>query len=173
MRSELQNKLQGGKNRSAGKLFEAMISKSFEYYRKGGIAIIDKTPEPMRPIRNMGNGHFECVFEHKAQPDYKGILRGGQSFVCETKCTQNAKLHKDVVTRWQAAYLNEARDFGAWCFVIVGFFSSGICNVYKIPWEIWDCMEDYFGRKYVTETDLQQYKIEKRFDRYLLLKDGY
>lgn len=172
MQSNVAKKLQGGQNRSAGKAFEDMVARSFEFHRKEGIAIIDKTPEPMKIIRRMQGGHFEACFEKRAQPDFKGILKGGQAIVCEVKCTTTAKLHKDVVNKWQAAYLNEAASLGAWCYVIAGFISHGIWNAYKIPWEIWSGMEEYYGHKYITEAEAEKYRVERNGFRFCLLKGG-
>ena len=60
-------------NRKQGGDFEDTINAACAAYRRQGVAIIDKTPEPMRVIQSLGNGKFLAIFTKKAQPDYKGI----------------------------------------------------------------------------------------------------
>ena len=46
--------IQGAVSKAQGKKFEDRLDKSFAYYRTHGFAIIEKTPEPMRPTQNLG-----------------------------------------------------------------------------------------------------------------------
>ena len=71
--------LMGKISKAKGKHFEERLDASFAYYRDCGYAIIEKTPEPMRPTKNLGNGKFIAFFEKKAQPDYKGTIKGGRT----------------------------------------------------------------------------------------------
>ena len=41
--------LQGKLNRARGKEFEGRLDAAFEYYRLRGSALVEKTPEPMKP----------------------------------------------------------------------------------------------------------------------------
>ena len=146
--------LQGVKSRASGKAFEARLNASFDYYRNKGYAQIDKTPEPMKVLRSLEHGHFETCFDKKAQPDYKGTINGGRSVMFEAKYTSKDRIYADVVNKQQWEYLSQAAKLGAFCYLLVGFPSG---NVYKIPWEIWSEMEKYFGRKYVKESELNNY----------------
>ena len=56
--------------RERGKQFEGRIDAALEYYAMKGFADIEKTPEPMKPIKDLGNGRFIACYEKKAQPDY-------------------------------------------------------------------------------------------------------
>lgn len=148
---------QGLKNRAAGKAFEDRIQMAFDYCEKIGIAKIDKTPEPFRIIQRQEGGRFVGVFSHKAQPDYKGVIAGGRTVMFEAKYTSTDRIRQEAVTAEQANYLTKMASLGAWCFVICGF-SSG--SAFKIPWEIWKDMQDFFGHKYVMEKDLEPYTIK-------------
>ena len=76
---------QGLRNREHGKAFEEDLDKTFEYYKEKGFAKIDKTPEPMKVIRSMGQGRFLACYTKAAQPDYKGLIKGGRAVIFEAK----------------------------------------------------------------------------------------
>lgn len=160
---------QGTVSKAKGKFFEDYIDKSFEYYRYKGLAIIEKTPEPMRPSKNLGNGKFIAFFEKKAQPDYKGTIKGGRSVLLEAKFTSAGKMEQSRVLPEQADRLTRHQMLGAACFVVVGFDTGG---TYRIPWSIWQNMKEHFGRKYVTEADLKDYRVETASNGVLLLLDN-
>ena len=62
---------QGAVSRAQGKHFEEYIDLSLRYYEQRGEAVVEKTPEPMRPTKDLGNGKFIAYYEKAAQPDYK------------------------------------------------------------------------------------------------------
>ena len=128
--------------------------------------MIDKTPEPVKIIQRLEGGRFKAVYDKKAQPDYKGTLKGGRSVMFEAKYTSSDRITADRVTEAQWKYLDQAAALGAWCYILAGF-SSG--NVYKIPWEVWAKMKDFFGRKYVTENDLKQYLVQPEHGSLLMI----
>ncbi len=158
----------GAKSHAQGQRFEAELNRAFEYYRVRGMAAIEKTPEPMRPIKNLGYGRFVAVFEQKAQADYSGVLRGGQAVVMEAKFTSTGRIEQSRVTSTQAEHLRLRQTLGAKCFVLAGFSSGG---VYRVPWTVWQDMKAIFGRKYVTENDLTKYRVPRK-TTYPLVLDG-
>lgn len=101
--------LMGKISKAKGKHFEERLDASFAYYRDRGYAIIEKTPEPMRPTKNLGNGKFIAFFEKKAQPDYKGVIKGGRTVMFEAKFTAKERMEQDRVEREQGEYLDRAR----------------------------------------------------------------
>lgn len=115
------NVVQGKQNKANGKWFERYIDSACEYYKKKGIAVIDKTPEPMKPIREYGTKQFIAAFEKKAQPDYKGILANGTSIIFEAKHTEKDRIMQSAVTKEQEIYLNQYMNMGAQCYVFVSF----------------------------------------------------
>ena len=67
----------GRRNRELGDMFESWILRGCDWYWERGIAYIEKTPEPMRPIKAYGDrrrGQFIAVYTKQAQPDFKGTL---------------------------------------------------------------------------------------------------
>ncbi len=133
--------------KAEGKRFEDRLDASFEYYRKTGFALIEKTPEPMRPTKSLGNGKFVAFYEKKAQPDYKGTIKGGRTVMYEAKYTGTDRMEQSRVLASQAEYMKKHAALGAWCYVLAGFASG---EVYCIPWSVWDHMKERFRRKYVT-----------------------
>lgn len=158
--------LQGRLAKKQGKAFEERLDKSFDYFREKGFADIEKTPEPMKPIKSLGNGRFIACFEKKAQPDYEGTLKGGRTIMFEAKFTMAERMDQSRVLRNQEDYMNRKTRLGARCFVIAGF-STGY--VYCIPWEVWFNMKAHFGRKYVTEDDLEKYRVQEAWNGTLYL----
>lgn len=161
-----QRQLQGKISRAYGTQFESRLDSAFTYYRHTGFADIEKTPEPMKPIKSLGSGRFVACFIKKAQPDYKGILKGGREIMFEAKFTATDRMEQKRVLPSQCDYMDRHQALGARCFVIAGFKSG---HVYCIPWNDWKSMKVLFGRKYVTEVDLEKYLVQIAQNGTLLL----
>lgn len=142
--------------RADGKRFEERLDAAFLQLRARGSAMVEKTPEPMRATKSLGNGRFIAYFERKAQPDYKGTLKGGRAVLLEAKYTSADRITTDRVTREQSEYLDLHERLGAACYVVCGFRSG---EVYTVPWFVWRDAKDHFGHKYVTEADLERYRV--------------
>jgi len=156
----------GAINKARGKQFEQRLDAAFEYYRKRGFAAVEKTPEPMQPVRPYSNGLFIAYFAKKAQPDYKGTLKGGRSIMFEAKYTSGDRIEQSRVTEGQTEYMNQQSALGARCYVVAGFASGA---VYRVPWAVWCDMKTMFGRKYVTEKDLTAYVVASAWNDMLEL----
>ena len=155
--AEYRASVQGKMNRAHGLGFEQVIDEACEYYKMIGLAHIEKTPEPMKPIGvlNRKLGHFKAVFTKAAQPDYKGTMNGGRSVVFEAKHTDTDRIRQDAVTEEQRDSLNLHEAMGAWCFVLV---SLGM-RYYRVPWEKWKTMKEDCGHKYMSAADLASYEM--------------
>ena len=68
---------------------------------------MEKTPEPMHPTKNLGGGKFISYYEKPAQPDYKGVIRGGRAVAFEAKYTTTGRMEQDRVTSEQAERLDK------------------------------------------------------------------
>ena len=156
----------GKVSKAKGKQFEERLDASFSYYDTKGFASIEKTPEPMKPAQSLGNGKFIAFFEKKAQPDYKGTLKGGRSIMFEAKYTDSEKMEQSRVNKEQTDYLDKHHKLGARCYVIAGFGSG---EVYCIPWDVWQDMKAIYGRKYVKETDIQNYRVKSAWSGLLMI----
>ncbi len=147
----------GKRSRSAGAIWESIISASCEYYQQNGMANIEKTPEAMKPIGPKDRkGHFMACYTKMAQPDYKGTLRGGRSIVFEAKCTETDRKSRNVISSEQEKQLDLHERLGAACYVMVSF---SFTHFFKIPWVAFREMKQRYGRKYITPADVQEYKV--------------
>lgn len=160
------NRKRGRRSRAKGKAFEELLDRTFAYYAEKGFAQIEKTPEPMKVIRSMGQGRFLACYTKGAQPDYKGTIKGGRTVMFEAKFTEHDRLTQDAVNEGQTAYMDAAEALGARCYVVVGF-STG--NVYRVPWAVWSNMKQHFGRKYVTEEEIKPYQVQTSWNDMLLI----
>lgn len=158
----------GKRSRAQGKQFEDRLSASFAYYAHTGLAVVDKTPEPMRVLRSLDNGKFVACFEKKAQPDYKGTIKGGRTVIFEAKFTASDRIDQNRVEVQQAAYMDRNTALGARCFVLAGFASG---NVYRVPWAVWKDMKLRFGHKYATEADLELWRVKTAWNDILMIFD--
>jgi recombination protein U len=44
-------------------------------------------------------------------------------------------------------------------------------EAYRIPWDVWSAMKEHFGRKYVTEADVEKYRVPTAWNGVLMLLD--
>lgn len=147
----------GKSNKAAGELWESIIATACDYYSKMGEAEIEKTPEPMRPIRRLNGGQFIAIFTKSAQPDYKGTLKNGHSIVFEAKHTDTDRIRRDVISPEQEKRLDNHLSLGAECYVLISF---GFQQFFKVPWDTFRDMKMIFGRKYLVPQDLKKYEIK-------------
>ena len=112
------HRLQGRQSKMEGDWFERMIEIAGGYYEHLGIAVLDKTPEPMKVIRPMGNGQFLSRFEKMAQPDFKGTLCDGTTILFDAKHTETEVLRRQAVTSEQEKCFERYMKMGAHCFVV-------------------------------------------------------
>lgn len=153
----VERRLQGQRSKMIGELFEKMIDASCRYYKEKGIAVIEKTPEPMKVLSGMDKrGQFKACFTKQAQPDYKGVVIGGRTVIFEAKHTDGDRITYSRLTETQVEVLQGYDAMGATCFVLVSF---GLNDFYRIPWAVWNNMKKLYGRKYLIQSDLEKFRI--------------
>ena len=140
----------GKASKVKGQQFEARLDASFAYYALKGYAIVEKTPEPMRPTKSLGNGKFIAYYEKQAQPDYKGTIKGGRTVMFEAKFTAADRIEQSRVMPGQTDYMDRHQALG-------------------VPWGDWKTMKERYGRKYATEADLEEYRVQISWNGTLLL----
>lgn len=153
----VQRSQQGLQSRRAGENFESMIDASLKWYELRGVACIEKTPEPMKPLRRPNRqGQFLACYVKAGQPDYKGTLTGGRSVVFEAKHTESEKIEASRLTAEQNEKLRTHHKLGAAVFVVVSF---GLQAFYRIPWEVWENMRDIYGHKHMKQPECEPYRV--------------
>ena len=156
--ANVQRSRRGYQSRLTGECFESMIAASLEWYRIKGVAEIEKTPEPMKPLgRPNKKGQFLACFTKAAQPDFKGTLTGGRSVVFEAKTASADRIEYRAVTKDQNDRLELHWKLGASAFVLVSF---ALQDFYRVPWEVWRNMKGIYGRKYIKQAELEEYRVQ-------------
>lgn len=151
-------------------MFERWIESACTYYRLLGVAHIEKTPEPMRPLRPYGDrrtGQFVAVFTKQAQPDFKGVLCDGTGIMFDAKHTNGDRISQSVVTEEQTTDLDLFQKMSAHCYILVGL---GMQDFYRVPWETWKAMKEKFGHKYMSREDLEPYRVKEHGPNILFLE---
>lgn len=119
--------IRGKQARVAGGYFENIISASCDYYLSRGLAKIDKTPEPMKPLGAKNRkGQFLACYTKQAQPDYGGTLKGGRSIYFEAKHTDDERIEQRRLTQEQQDDLEAHHKLGAVAFIVLKL--TGVIN---------------------------------------------
>lgn len=156
--ANMQRSQRGRQSRIMGDHFENIISASLRWYEDKGVACVEKTPEPMKPLRAPNRqGQFLACYVKAGQPDFKGTLTGGRSVVFEAKHTDSDRIEYSRLTDEQIEKLSTHHKLGAAAFVLVSF---GLQDFYRIPWEIWRDMKAIYGRKHIKQPELEVYRVQ-------------
>lgn len=139
-----------------GRSFEADILMACEFYKSQGIAVVNKVNEPYRVIKKLEGGKFIGMHTEHAEPDFKGVLKGGRAIAFEAKYTGKSRIQKSAVTETQEQWLEEQFSMGAVSFVCVGIKD----RYFSIPWEIWRDMKEIYGKKYLMPDDVPEYEVK-------------
>ena len=138
-----------------GRGFEADILRACELYRRNGLAVINKVSEPYRVIKKLEGGRFLGQHTANAEPDFKGVIKGGRAIAFEAKYTSKSRIQRSVVTEEQMDWLQEQREMGAVTFVCICIKD----RFFSIPWVVWRDMKKIFGKKYLMPGDIAQYEV--------------
>ena len=154
----MQRSQQGRQRRINGDCFENMIASSLFWYECKGVACIEKTPEPMKPLGKPNKrGQFLACYTKAGQPDFKGTLTGGRSVVFEAKHTESDRIEYSRLTDEQIKKLKLHHELGAAAFILVSF---GLQDFYRIPWEVWRDMKEIYQRKHIKQKELEPYRVQ-------------
>ena len=152
-KKNIHRQIQGKINRELGKTFEEQIETLAEIYRLQKLAIIEKTPEPMKILKHIENGRFEAVFSTSAQPDFKGLLKGGKTVVFDAKFTGADRISYHALSDHQREILAQYDELGALAFVLVGFSDGAM---YHVDIKTWVNMKQIFGHKHIKQQELEE-----------------
>lgn len=151
--------LLGRQSRANGSYFEGMIEAASGFYEDRGIAVIDKTPEPMKILQatDRRRGQFLCCFAKQAQPDFKGALMDATMILFDAKHTDSDRLERQIVSGEQEACFERYGKMGALCFVVA---SIKFERFYRVPWEVFRDMKKIFGHKFMADEELKPYEVK-------------
>ncbi len=147
---------QNKRNNAQGHFFEQVIELGCKRYAAEERANINKTPEPFRVLAKERSGIFKGRFTKRAEPDFKGTLKGGRAIVFEAKYTTTDKMKRNVLSSEQLKALKLHHKLGAVAGVCIGIKDL----FYFIPFEVWENMKEIYGRQYLTSEDIGEYEVK-------------
>ncbi|MFE5392526.1 Holliday junction resolvase RecU [Bacillus thuringiensis] len=104
-----------------GMHFEKLINLTNEMYGRGGVALINKRPTPVKVLKSSGRRVLSGFYESKSTVDYDGVYKG-RAIAFEAKSTENpGRFDLKNIAQHQLDYLETAEKMGAICFFLIGF----------------------------------------------------
>ena len=150
-----------------GSTLEDMINKTNEKYREHGLALIQKIPTPITPIKmDQKSRHITLAyFEQKSTVDYIGAVQGipvcfdAKECAVKTFPLQNVHEH-------QIRFMKEFEEQGGIAFIILHF--TALDEIYYVPFRdlerFWKRMQEG-GRKSFTYEEVDKtYQIRASLD---------
>lgn len=139
-----------------GSLLEELINKSNEWYQEKGLALIQKIPTPITPIRiDKEHRHITLAyFEKKSTVDYIGAVQGIPVCFDAKECHQNVfqlqNLHEHQVN-----FMTNMEKQGGIAFLLIYF--TAVDEVYYLTFQemmrFWNRMKQG-GRKSFQKSEL-------------------
>lgn len=148
--------MRGQHNKRAGDYFEELIARACNEYERLGVAKIEKTPEPFKIVKPMGNGKFQGYYVSQAQPDFKGVLAGGRCIVFDAKHTDGAKIEISRLSETQTETLRAYQALGAYAGVLCSF---GFRRFFWLPYAVFSAAKTENGHLYWNEKDCESYEV--------------
>lgn len=142
-------------NSDRGHEFEDLIQRGSVYYADHGRAIVGKVYEPYRCTKKLEGGRFLGQWTGRAEPDFKGVLRGGRAVAFECKSTRKSRIQRNALTDEQIGWLEAQAEMGAAAFVCIDIQG----RFFSVPWYIWRDMKDVYGKKFLMPGDIPHYEV--------------
>ncbi|MEH7434197.1 Holliday junction resolvase RecU [Bacillus thuringiensis] len=114
-----------------GMAFEMLINLANQMYQRGGVALINKRPTPVKVIKSRGSQVINGFYEAKSTVDYDGVYKG-RAVAFEAKSTEKDKrFDLKNIAQHQLDYLEKAEKMGAICFFLIEFSKDK--SVFAVP----------------------------------------
>lgn len=110
-----------------GSTFEEFINRTIEKYREKNLAIIQKVPTPITPIKiDKSTGHITLAyFEQKSTVDYIGAVQGIP--VCfDAKECQKDTFPLMNIHEHQVAFMEDYESQGGIAFILISFSQKNL-----------------------------------------------
>lgn len=158
-----------------GSMLEELINLTNEKYREHGLALIQKVPTPIKPVKlNPSEGHISLAyFEQRSTVDYIGVVQGIP--ICfDAKETSKNYLPLQNIHEHQIEFMRDFEKQEGVAFLIVNFLMYD--SYYLVPFK---AIDNFFqkslsgGRKSIPYDDVSKYyKIETKSGYYLHYLDA-
>ncbi|MGO0058617.1 Holliday junction resolvase RecU [Brevibacillus fluminis] len=103
-----------------GQAFEGLLNFTNKQYNNAGVALINKRPTPLKPIRQQGF-HVLAAYDQKSTVDYDGIYKGRAIFFEAKSTREQTSFPLKNIERHQIEYLENAEKQGGICFFLIEF----------------------------------------------------
>ncbi|MGE7891073.1 Holliday junction resolvase RecU [Bacillus cereus] len=114
-----------------GMAFEILINLANEMYKRGGVALINKRPTPVKVLKSKGSRVLNGFYEAKSTVDYDGVYKG-RVIAFEAKSTEkDTRFDLKNIAQHQLDYLEKAEKMGAICFFLIEFSKDK--SVFVLP----------------------------------------
>jgi len=124
-----------------GSTLEDLINRSNEQYREKKLALIQKVPTPITPVRiDKENRHITLAYvEQKSTVDYSGTVQGIPVCFDAKECTADTFALQNIHEH-QVQFMEEFEGQGGVSFLII--FYTGKNEIYYLPYRqmrfFWD-----------------------------------
>ncbi|MBQ1493287.1 MAG: Holliday junction resolvase RecU [Blautia sp.] len=141
-----------------GSTFEELINRTNEHYRETGLALIQKIPTPITPVRmDKENGHITLAyFEKQSTVDYIGAVQGVPVCFDAKECSIERFALANVHPH-QVQFMKDFEQQGGVAFLLL--FYSRLDLIYYLPLRtflpFWQRMEEG-GRKSFRRDELPE-----------------
>lgn len=109
-----------------GSVLEESINRTNQKYREQGLALVQKIPTPITPMKMEGSKITLAFFAEKSTVDYIGTVQGipvcFDAKECRTKTFPMKNIHEH-----QVKFMRDFEKQGGIAFLIIDFTVEGIC----------------------------------------------
>lgn len=145
-----------------GSLLEEMVNRSNEYYKKNGLALIQKIPTPITPVEYDNEKHQIklAYFEKKSTVDYIGVVQGVP--VCfDAKECANDRFRISNIHQHQYEFMKYFEQQEGIAFILI--YYSSLNKYYYMRY----CELDDIYKKYLDKSK-SSFHIDELDDRFFL-----
>lgn len=147
-----------------GSTLEDMINKTNEKYRDAGLALIQKVPTPITPVRiDQESRHITLAyFDQKSTVDYIGAVQGIPICFDAKECSKDTFALQNIHEH-QVQFMGDFEKQGGVAFFLIYFTQKDL--FYYLPYE----MLLYFWNR-AEEGGRKSFRFEELNPEYILLK---
>ena len=149
-----------------GSTLEDMINKTNEKYRDAGLALIQKVPTPITPVRiDQESRHITLAyFDQKSTVDYIGVVQGIPICFDAKECAKDTFALQNIHEH-QVQFMGDFEKQGGVAFFLIYFTQKDV--FYYLPYE----MLLYFWNR-AQEGGRKSFRYEELNPEYVLPKKG-
>lgn len=158
-----------------GSLLEDLINRSNEVYLEKGLALIQKIPTPITPVKIDKESHQITLgyFEQKSTVDYIGAVQGIPVCFDAKECTSDTFALQNLHEH-QVKFMTEFEKQGGIAFLIIYYTKRD--EIFYLPFRdmirFWKRMEDG-GRKSIRYEELDQnFRLSRKQGIFVPYLDG-